>query len=123
MDARKNIDSTRRNVERMFRDRKPADPTGYTNQQTGGNEGAPGDDDAPWVKEPAFTTRTVPLVEGLVVITAGAVGAEYMATPELQCQEYRLCEIYLQYTMAVGGHLSIIPEVRRSDDVWHAMTL
>jgi hypothetical protein len=123
MDNRKNTDSTRHDLDVMFRDRKPADPAGYTNQQSGGNEGAPGDDDAPWVKEPAFTTQTVPLVSELEVIISSAQGAEYQALPELQCQEYRLCEIYLEYVMAVGGRLSVIPEVRRSDGVWHAMTL
>jgi hypothetical protein len=118
----RNRDTTETDIGKMFSERKPADTTGYTNQESGGNEGARGDDDAPWVKEPSFTSDAVEIVHNLVVTVFGAVGAQYQALPSIQCKQARLLQVYFAYTMAVGGRLSLIPEIG-VNGVFYATTL
>ncbi len=118
---RRNINTTTEDLSTMFRETRRDQALGYSDRE-GGAQGLVGDGDAPFVKEPPFPTDILELVRGLVLPVSGAQGAEYVALPEIQCQQFRLLQIYFAYTMAVGGRVSFIAEVN-AHGAWFADTL
>jgi len=121
MNNRRNINTTQSSVQQMFRTEQPGLRTGYVGLE-GEAKGASGDADAPFVKVPPFTDDPQQLVDGLVLPNAGDLGAEYLILPAVQCRLFRFIQIYLEYTMAAGGQLSLIPEVEALG-AWYATTL
>ena len=121
-DGRTNADTTRRDIESMFRDQRQDQAVGYANVE-GGSEGLTGDREAPFVKQPPFPTDTVILVDSLAIPISSAQGAQYVILPEIECKAARLVQLYISYVMAAGGQLSLIPELWSPIDGWYPMTL
>ena len=114
-DTPKNSRQTAADIDRLFRsdeDLSSVSPGGYEDP-SGAPKPTRGDDDAPWVKTPPFSTAPTVWVSELPIPRLLAP-ADYLALPTLECFQERLLQIYFELTITDAGNdmcqLSLIPE-------------
>jgi hypothetical protein len=103
-DTRKQLRGLRRE-----RDEGEAQVIGFEDAG-GGSRAVLGDEDAPWLKTPPFTTVAERLM-GRVALPP--TPGPYLAGTEIQTTNYRLLTLYLDYDLTAapaGGQLSLVPE-------------